>query len=172
MKIRLIGAAAAGCITLVLSIPAHAQSGCIKEVFYKYCLGSSVQPLLSQHVPMRSSEKSGTTHYVFSDGADQTNVAVVKGRIQTVSRRYAGTQQTFNQMSSELRGIYGEPKRTTGSGSSAGRITELWDQSRWRVFLVWDRNKNVQLIYRHEALAEARRDAKAAAEYGSNPKGY
>jgi hypothetical protein len=183
MKIRLIGAATAGCMALILSIPAHAQSDCIKQVFNKYCLGGSIQPLLSTP-PVRTSEKSGATLYVFADGAEQTNVTVVKGRIESVWRRYPpGTQQTFDMLSSELRKLYGEPQRT-GTGTpgvtQGGRVTERWDRDGWRVLLVWTNSNDVQLVYHHEALQATRRDAKKAAGSGtgaspstpSNPRGY
>jgi hypothetical protein len=182
MKKSLVASAAAGFIVAGLSMQASAQTpqGCAKEVFNKYCLGGSADPLLSRNSPHRTSEKDGVTLYVFQDGPDQTNVAVFAGSIGSVSRRYAGSTQTFDQMSKELRGFYGEPRRTTAPG---GRITELWDRGDWRINLSWDGTRDVVLTYNHEGLQAARRAAKGkggypgstpspGGSYNANPKGY
>lgn len=174
MKIRLMEAATLGWIALAIAIPAQAQSGCVKQVFNKYCLGGSLQPVLSKQAASRTNQKGAATIYVFTDGADQTNVTVVKGKIASVARQYfPGTQQTFDQLRGDLKAIYGEPQRIVGSGKSEGRITDLWDQGSWRVSLVWNANKEIRLFYQHEGLQATRRKADAAAAHAiSNPKGY
>lgn len=173
MKTRLIALAAAGFIAAAVSAPAVAQSGCVKEVFHKYCLGGSVQPLLNRHTPLRTttSRDGVATVYVFADGQEQTTVSVVNGRIETVTRhQHPGVQSTFDRLEGELRSLYGEPRRAS---SAKGDVTSIWDRGQWRVTLrhVVGRGE-VNLSYRHEALQAARKASAGTQSSGYNPKGY
>ncbi len=166
--LRLIGLAAAGWLALVISVPAHAQSGCIKEVFHKYCLGGSIQSVLNTQAPTRTVQENAATTYTFSDAGEQTHVVVHQGRIATVWRSYRPpTQDTFNRLRSDLRGLYGEPRRVVGSGAKQGRVSDIWDQGPWRVTLMWASGRDTRLVYAHEGLQAARRNVK-----GYNPEGF
>lgn len=174
MKNKLLIGLASGGLALLFSFPTYAQSGCVKQVFNKYCLGGSIQSVLSTQAPTRTAEKGTSTNYVFSDGADRTNVVVVKGRIATVRRQYyPGTQQTFDSLYGQLSGLYGQPKRTIGSSNTAGRTTDMWDQGAWRVQLLWNEKREIHLIYQHENLQAAKRKAEATGRaITSNPQGF
>jgi hypothetical protein len=168
MKIRVM--AVAGLVASVLSIPAQAQSGCVKEVFNKYCLGGDIQPLLNRYTPVRtSSAKDGAAQYVFADGSEQTTVTAVNGKVETVARRqHPGVQATFDQMERDLIRIYGEP-RQRDKGSN---MRSLWDQGAWRVILTHTPGRGeVALLYRHETLQAARKSQSGYSSSG-NPKGY
>lgn len=167
-RTRFFGVVAAGWIALVVSIPAQAQSGCLKEVFHKYCLGGSIQSVLSTQAPTRTVQENAATTYTFSDAGDQTHVVVYQGRIATVWRSYRPpTQDTFNRLRSDLRGLYGEPRRVVGSGATQDRISDIWDQGPWRVTLMWTVGRDTHLVYAHESLQAARRKVK-----GYNPEGF
>jgi hypothetical protein len=164
-------AASAGFFAAVVSIAAQAQSGCVKEVFHKYCLGGDAQTLLNRHVPISTTTtKDGATQYVFADGVEQTFVNVVQGRIESVQRRqHPGVLSTFEQVERDLKAVYGEPRRVT---TAKGATNSLWDRGDWRIVLHHvPARGDVMLTYRHETLQAAR---KAGAGYsaGSNPKGY
>ena len=172
MKTRMIAAAAAGLIAAGLAFGAQAQQGCVKQVFNKYCLGGDVQSLIKKYPPVRTSTaKDGATVYTFADGADQTEVTAVQGRISMVFRhQHPGVQATFDQVERDLRGIYGEPRRTN---NGKGATTSMWDRGDWRIVLTHAVNRGeVNLSYRHENLQAARRAG--TANYGSNvnSKGY
>lgn len=165
-------AGAVGLIAAVMSVTAQGQSGCVKEVFYKYCLGGSVESLLNKYTPIRTTTtKDGATQYIFADGAEQTTVNVVQGRVESVIRRqHPGVQSTFDQVERDLRAIYGEPRR---AANEKGGLASTWDRGVWRVLLLHNSIQGiVVLTYRHEALNAARKSA--AGNYGSvqNPKGY
>ena len=168
MKNKLIRIAVTGFIALCFPMPSLAQSDCLREVFHKYCLGSSIQTVLSRYTPVRTSEKGGTQQYVFADGADQTYLIVSQGRVESVSRNYPGTSQSFDQLNSELRKLYGEPK-VSSDGAQGTRYTHVWDRQGWRILLVWPNTGSIRLIYIHNALHAAR---KGGGGYGYNPKGF
>jgi len=170
MKNRLLTKVAiAGWLALISAIPAYAQSGCVKEVFHKYCLGGNIEAVLAGQSPIRTSQQGGTTTYAFADIADNTVVTVVHGRIATVARSYRPyTQHTYDRLREDLRRLYGEPTRT----NPGGRMVDMWDQGPWRVSLVWNQNNNIQLIYRHERLQERARDSKRGYPGNPNPSGF
>jgi len=172
MRTSAFVAGAAGLIAAVMSVTAPAQSGCVKEVFYKYCLGGSVESLLNKYKPIQTTvTKDGATQYIFADGAEQTSITVVQGRVESVMRRqHPGVQATFDQVERDLRTIYGEPRRTT---NAKGVLVSTWDRSVWRVVLTHNHIQGIVLLtYRHVPLNAARKSA--AGTYGSaqNPKGY
>jgi hypothetical protein len=169
MKTTLI--ALAGLVAAGFSIPASAQSGCVKQVFNKYCLGGEASQLLSRNSPVRTTKtKDGATQHVFADGAEQTTVTVVQGRIETVARRHhPGVQATFDQVDRDLRRIYGQPQSVP---NAKGTSVLRWDQGDWRIILTYSNQQGaVVLTYRHEGLQAARNAAKSGAQ-NANPRGY
>ncbi len=143
---------------------------CDKELaFGYYCLGSSIKPLLDQRPPLRQHAKEGLYIFDFRERRGLTTITTFRGKILSVSRNdRPANWKTLIAVRQRIEALYGkaDDRSTFASDINSPRRMEfavykkrakahyIWPMSGWRIDVVWDNIRNIQITFLDEDLNE------------------
>ena len=144
---------------------------CSKELaFGYYCLGGSIKTLLEQRKPFRQYAKDGLSILDFRERWGLTTIATFQGKILSAYRTdRPANMQTLAAVRQRIEMRYGsaDDKSTFASDIKTSRSMEfavfnkrakahyVWSMPGWRVDVVWDNIRDIQITFLDEDLNEA-----------------
>ncbi len=137
------------------------------RAFGYYCLGGSIKALLEQRTPLRQRAEEGLYVFDFRERRGLTTLTVFQGRIRSVSRsERPANWQTAMRVRLRIERLYGKARdRSTFAADvstprqlefavykGSGKAHYVWPMPGWRIDVVWDDIRNVDITFLDEEL--------------------